>query len=88
MSETPVEVLDLHGLSASQAESRILGFLRSRSVTHAGGVVHIVTGRGNRSEVGPVLRPLVASILADEAATFVEEAAGLQGGGGFAVRLR
>ena len=86
--ETPVDALDLHGLSARQARERVERFLRSRARAHPGRVVHVVTGKGNRSEGAPVLLPMVASLLAEDAAEHVEESAGLRGGGGFAVRLR
>lgn len=86
--ETAADTLDLHGCNARQAETRLVGFLRSRATTYPGRVVHVITGRGNRSERGPVLLPLVGEILADEGAEYVSEHASIRGGGGFAVRLR
>lgn len=86
--ETPAEELDLHGSTAREASSRVRAFLASRTKAHGGRVVHIITGRGNHSEEGPVLRPLVRELLAEDLNDQVAEWAGLQGGGGFAVRLR
>lgn len=84
--ETPADTLDLHGSTAREGSSRVRAFLRSRSTAHPGRVVHIITGRGNHSEEGPVLLPMVRELLADDEG-LVEEWAGIQGGGGFVVRL-
>ena len=86
--ETPAEILDLHGCTAAQAEARVRDFLRTRSVDASGRVVHVITGRGNRSEGVPVLPGLVRDLLASELAEFVDLTAGLPGGGGVAIRLR
>ena len=86
--ETPVDTLDLHGHTASQAESRLRDFLRTRSVDASGRVVHVITGRGNRSEGIPVLQGLVRDLLSLELAEYVDVSAGLPGGGGVAIRLR
>jgi DNA-nicking Smr family endonuclease len=88
LSETPVDTLDLHGYTAVQAEARLLDFLRTRSTDSTGGVIHVITGRGNRSEGAPVLPGLVRSLLGSDGSGYVRESAGLPGGGGVAVRLR
>jgi DNA-nicking Smr family endonuclease len=87
LSETPAAVLDLHGYGAAQAEARLADFLRTHATLSPGRVVHVVTGRGNRSEATPVLPGLVRRRLDDELAPWVGESAGLPGGGGVAVRL-
>ena len=86
--ETPAEILDLHGYTAAQAEARLRDFLRTRSVDTSGRVVHVITGRGNRSEGVPVLPGLVRDLLASELAEHVDLSAGLPSGGGVAIRLR
>jgi DNA-nicking Smr family endonuclease len=86
--ESPADTLDLHGSTAAQAERRLFDFLRTRSVDAPGRVVHVITGRGNRSEGAPVLPGLVRDLLRAEMAEFVRESAGLPGGGGVAIRIR
>lgn len=80
--------LDLHGLSARQAESRLEGFLRSQTYKQAGQVVEIITGKGNRSADGPVLQGLVRELFDHELADFVDDVSMAQGGGGWLVRLK
>ena len=86
--ETPVATLDLHGCTARQAESRLRDFLRTRSVDGSGRVVHVITGRGNRSEGAPILPGLVRELLASDLSHLVGASVGLPGGGGVAIRLR
>jgi len=85
--ETPVAVLDLHGLTAAQAQRRLADFIRTQSRISSGRVVHIVTGRGTHSEDGPVLPGVANSVLRDDFTDEVEMIAGLPGGGALAVRL-
>jgi len=87
LSETPAAVLDLHGLTATQAEARLRDFLRTRATLAPGGVVHVITGRGNRSEGTPVLPGLVRDLLESDLRDLAVSSAGLPGGGGVAVRL-
>jgi DNA-nicking Smr family endonuclease len=88
LSETPAALLDLHGHTAAQAEARLRDFLRTHATVSTGRVVHVVTGRGSRSEAAPVLPSLVRRLLDEELAGRVAESAGLPGGGGVAVRMR
>lgn len=88
LSETPADTLDLHGLTAAQAEARLRDFLRTRAVNAPGRVVHVITGRGNRSEGAPVLPGLVRDLMAADLSDYVAGSAGLPGGGGVAIRLR
>jgi DNA-nicking Smr family endonuclease len=85
--ESPVEKLDLHGLNARQAETRVRFLLQRHSVTSPGQVVHIITGKGTRSQGAAVLPDLVREMLQDDHGRLVAEWAGLHGGGGFAVRI-
>jgi DNA-nicking Smr family endonuclease len=85
--EMPVEVLDLHGMTAEGAERRLGFFFDRHRVTSAGGVVHVITGKGAGSVGEAVLPGLVRALLAQDFAHLVEEFGGLPGGGGFAVRI-
>ena len=85
--ESPVEKLDLHGMNARQAETRVNFFLQRHAATSPGRVVHIITGKGTRSEGAPVLPGLVREMLEDDLSRVVAEWAGLHGGGGFTVRI-
>lgn len=85
--ESPVETLDLHGMTARQAETRLRFFFQRHASTSSGRVVHVITGKGTRSEGAPVLPGLVRDMLEGELSDVVSEWAGLHGGGGFAVRV-
>jgi DNA-nicking Smr family endonuclease len=85
--ESPVESLDLHGMNAGQAETRVQFFFQRHATTSPGRVVHIITGRGTRSEGAPVLPDLVREMLQHDLSGMVSEWAGLHGGGGFAARI-
>jgi hypothetical protein len=85
--ETPVETLDLHGMTVRQAETRVRFFFQRHATTSPGRVVHVITGKGTRSEGAPVLPALVREMLQDDLSEMVSEWAGLHGGGGFAARI-
>lgn len=85
--ESPVEKLDLHGMNARQAETRVQFFFERHATTSQGRVVHVITGKGTRSEGAPVLPTLVREMLQDDLDEMVFEWAGLHGGGGFAARI-
>lgn len=85
--ESPVEKLDLHGMNSRQAETRVRFFLQRHAATSPGRVVHIITGKGTRSQGAAVLPDLVREILQHDLGRSVAEWAGLHGGGGFAVRM-
>jgi len=87
LSELPVDTLDLHGLTGDQARARLGDFLRTRAARSPGCVVHVVTGRGNRSEGLPVLPGVVREALVGSLSEYAAEHAGLPGGGGVAIRL-
>ncbi len=85
--ESPVEKLDLHGMNADQAETRVRFFFQRHATTSPGRVVHVITGKGTRSEAAPVLPDLVRELLQHELSRMVAEWAALHGGGGFAARI-
>jgi DNA-nicking Smr family endonuclease len=85
--ESPVETLDLHGMNSRQAETRLRFFFQRHTATSPGRVVHVITGKGLRSEGAPVLPGLVRDMLEGELGNSVSESATLHGGGGFAVRI-
>lgn len=58
----PQAELDLHGLKADVVRQRVAWFLEN-AVFHGFEAVRIITGKGSRSEQGPVLRPLVEDYL-------------------------
>ena len=85
----PVEAeTDLHGLDARSALIRLESFLSRWAQTNPGAVVRVITGRGNRSDSGPVLKPLVRELLGGPLAQYVERYAVDQGGGAYLVQVR
>ena len=87
LSELAVATLDVHGLTARQAERRVRDFIITHSRFAAGRVVHVITGKGTHSEGPAVLWELVRDMLADEVAEYVDEFSGMVGGGGWVIRL-
>jgi DNA-nicking Smr family endonuclease len=85
--ESRVETIDLHGMDARQAETRVRFVLQRHGATSPGRVIHVITGKGTRSEGAAVLPGLVRELLQDDPDRVVAEWAGLHGGGGFAVRI-
>ena len=51
-------------------------------------MVRVITGRGNRSPGGPVLRPLVRELLDGRLAPVVEDYVVESGGGAYLIRVR
>ena len=88
ISEMPVDRLDLHGLSAREAEARVFYFLERHVRSSSGRVVHIITGKGTHSDGPPVLPTLVNRILRDDLADDIVEKAAMVGGGAIAIRIK
>ena len=88
ISEVPEAKLDLHELSAREAEVRVCQFLERHVRISRGRVVHIITGKGTHSDGPPVLPGLVDRLVREEFSHDVVEHAGLVGGGAIALRLR
>jgi DNA-nicking Smr family endonuclease len=82
-----VDVLDLHGLTADQAELRLEMFLDRVAASDPGGVVRVVTGRGVGSAGRPVLQEVVRDALNGWLRHRVAEWAVDMGGGAYLVRV-
>ena len=80
--ESPVEKLDLHGMNARQAETRVRFFLQRHATTSRGRVVHIITGKGTRSQGEPVLPELVREMLQDDLGRVWRNGRGFMAGAG------
>ncbi len=92
-ADTPIDTLhgspvaaslDLHGLDARSAELRLEMFLGRQA---PGTIVRIVTGKGNRSEGGAVLKPLVRDLLTGRLAPRVGRWTLETGGGAYLVEV-
>ena len=79
---------DLHHLTAEEAAVQLEFFLVGWSRRRSGAVVRVITGRGNRSPGGPVLRPLVRALLSGRLAPVVEDYVVETGGGAYLIRVR
>lgn len=88
LAALPVRSLDLHGLTAGQAEPRLRNFLMTCGRTVPGQVVRVVTGKGKGSPGGPVLEPLVRQLLGGSLASYVDEFTAEGGGGSYLVRIK
>ena len=88
LTEIPTDELDLHKLSAPEAEVRVRNFLQRHVRSSRGKVVYIITGKGSHSDGPPVLTGLVNELLREEFRRDVVESAGLVGGGAIAVRIK
>jgi DNA-nicking Smr family endonuclease len=85
----PVEAsTDLHGLDARTAEVQLEAFLTRFSRSRPGAVVRVITGRGNRSDGGAVLKPLVRTLLEGRLAGLVQRYTTEVGGGAYLVQVR
>jgi DNA-nicking Smr family endonuclease len=79
---------DLHHLTGTEAAVQLEAFLIGWSRRRSGAVVRVITGRGNRSPEGPVLRPLVRDLLVGRLAPVVEDYVTESGGGAYVIRVR
>ena len=80
--------VDLHGLSADQAESVVRSFLDTWRRREPGAVVLIITGKGKGSPDGPVLRPAIQTLLKTRLSGFVADWTLDDSEGAFRVRVR
>jgi DNA-nicking Smr family endonuclease len=96
-ADTPIDTLlgrpvegstDLHGLDARTAEVQLEAFLTRWSRSKPGGVVRVITGRGNRSQDGPVLKPRVRELLDGALARYVRRYTVEVGGGAYLIEVR
>jgi len=58
--------LDLHGLSALEAERALRAFLQTWRARRPGAVLHVITGKGRGSAGRPALLPAVRRLLRGE----------------------
>lgn len=85
----PVEdETDLHRLDARSAEIKLESFLMRWSRTKPTAVVRVITGRGNRSDSGPVLQPLVRELLRGRLGRYVKRFTMDAGGGAFLLEVK
>jgi len=80
----PQAELDLHGVKTDAVQQKVGWFLEN-SKFYGFEAVRIITGKGNHSDTGPVLRPLVEAYLNGPGRTYVIEwvqAPPKQGGAG------
>src|SRR5688572_9949238 len=85
--EGPIaEVVDLHGYRAEEACLRVVSVLTSFHRRNRGELVHIITGKGNRSLGGPVLRTRIKTVLKSELAGIIKAFGTDLDEGGYLVR--
>jgi DNA-nicking Smr family endonuclease len=63
-------------------------FLTRWALSKPGAVVRVITGRGNRSNGGPVLKPLVQTLLEARLTRLVQRYTIEAGGGAYLVQVR
>lgn len=88
LGSLPARTLDLHGITAAQAEPRLRDFLTTCTRVGRGQVVRVITGKGKGSPDGPVLEPLVRRLLAGSLAPYVAAYTAEPGGGSYLVRVK
>jgi DNA-nicking Smr family endonuclease len=88
LQDAPVaDTIDLHGLSAVEAEHTVLRIVENWH-RRGGGVLYFITGKGRGSAAGPVLKRKVAALLKRDLSAYVADHAPDDAGGGFKVRVR
>ena len=80
--------IDLHGMTAAQAEAAVRSFVDSWRRRVAGAVVLIITGKGKGSPDGAVLRPAIRTFLKTKLSGYVSDWALDDSEGAFRVRVR
>lgn len=87
----PDHTVDLHGFTGPVAVGRVNDLLTTWVRKQPGAVLHIVTGKGNRSTAGPVLLHAVEDYLREELAAGpgrrISDLTLARGGGGWMVRV-
>ena len=83
-----VATLDLHGFRASEVSLALETFLTSWRRRDEGGVVHIITGKGQGSPGRPVLQPRVRRLLSEDYNERIDWFEQDDSGGGFLVKLK
>ena len=67
----PEDQLDLHGMTIDEATAKVLFFLQN-AISQGFSTVLLITGKGLHSEVGPVLRSAMESLLNQKKEQVVE----------------
>ena len=80
--------IDLHGMSAAQAEAAVRSFIDTWRRREPGAVVLIITGKGKGSPDGAVLRPAIRTLLKTRLSGLVSDWALDDSEGAFRVRVR
>ena len=80
--------IDLHGMSAAQAEGAVRSFIDTWRRRETGAVVLIITGRGKSSPDGAVLRPAIRTLLKTKLSGLVSDWALDDSEGAFRIRVR
>src|SRR5438309_12131284 len=65
--------IDLHGMSAAQAEAAVRSFIDTWRRREHGAVVLIITGKGKGSPDGAVLRPAIRTLLKTKLSGYVSD---------------
>ncbi len=81
---TPTAIIDLHGYTTEEAGSALSSLLKDSRHSH----VRVITGKGNHSERGPVLREYVKRFLAAHGIRFSQSKIQDGGEGAFEVFLK
>lgn len=87
-TERVIDELDLHGLTAEEAERRLEVFLDRVAATDPRGVVRVITGRGTGSPGRPVLQGVARDAFTGWLRDRVAEWAVDVGGGAYLVRVK
>jgi DNA-nicking Smr family endonuclease len=82
------QTLDLHGMTAPEAQAAVRRLLENWHTRQPGAVVHVITGKGKRSADGPVLRGAVKAMLTGELREFVADWSRDDSEGGFKIKVR
>ena len=80
--------IDLHGMTAAQAEVEVRRFIDTWRRREPGVVVLIITGKGKGSAEGPILRPAIQTLLKTKLRGFVTDWTLDDSDGAFRVRVR
>ncbi|HET7603009.1 MAG TPA: Smr/MutS family protein [Gemmatimonadales bacterium] len=81
------DTLDLHGLTAAGARTRLEQYFAGAKRQRPGQLVHIITGKGRNSPSGAVLKPAVRSLLRSGAISDIARWGIDDDEGGFLVRV-
>lgn len=87
-SKPDLPPIDLHRHTLVEAERVVRNRIETLARTHRGALVHIVTGKGQNSSAGPVLRPGIERLLQGPLKVYISRFESDLDQGGFLLRLR